>query len=113
MEKILGVLAQHGPFAIIAGGLVYLFALVWKRYNEIFQQQHDALVADTKAKGRLTEALEDVVVSVGVLGQITGTLTERVDGYLAEGKIKQAKEEGRREATNPRFKIPRGEDDES
>ncbi len=113
MDKILGILAQHGPFAVIAGGLVYLFVLVWKRYDEIFQQQHDALVADTKAKGRLTDALEDVAVSVETLGvdigkcqETTNVMVGKIDSYLEERRIEQAKEEGRREVTG-RFELPK------
>jgi len=119
VDKILEILAQHGPFAVIAGGLVYLFVLVWKRYNEIFQQQHDALVEDTKSKSKLTEALEDLAASVEVLGDRasddiggckaqTQEMMKLIHGHLEEQRLEKAKEEGRREVTG-RFKLPEGE----
>jgi hypothetical protein len=100
LQEVLKVLAQHGPFAIISGGLIYLFVIVWKRFNEFFQQQHDALLEDTKTKAKLTEALEDVAASVETLGV-------QVNEYIQDRKMEQAKEEGRREVTG-RFKIPPG-----
>lgn len=118
MAEILKILAQHGPFAVISGGLIYLFVLVWKRFNDMFQQQHDALLEETKSKGKLTEALEDVAASVEALGVQTGTdvaackataseMIKKVDDYINERKLEQAKEEARREVTG-RFKLPVG-----
>jgi hypothetical protein len=118
LKEILVILAKHGPFAVISGGLIYLFVLVWKRFNELFQQQHDALLEDTKAKAKLTEALEDTAASVEALGVQTGTdvaackavsaeMIKKVDDYIHERKLEQAKEEARREVTG-RFKLPPG-----
>lgn len=116
------ILAQHGPFAVIAGGLIYLFVLVWKRFNELFQQQHDALVEDTKSKGKLTQALEDNTAAIEALGDrvsadvgackaMSADMRKVIGKYLNDQQLERAKEEGRREATNPRIRIPGGEND--
>ena len=118
MGKVLELLSQHGPFAVIAGGLVYLFILVWKRYNEVFQRQHDAMVEETKMKAKLTEALEDVASSVGALGVQTGADTQacraqtsemlrKLEAHLRARELELAKEEARREVTG-RSHVPNG-----
>lgn len=120
MQEMLKILAQHGPFAVISGGLIYLFVLVWKRFNELFQQQHDALLEDTKSKAKLTEALEDMAASVETLGVQTGTdvsacrttaseMIKKIDAYIQDRKLEQAKEDARREVTG-RFRLPGGEE---
>lgn len=121
MDKVIQVLSQHGPFAVIAGGLVYLFVLVWKRYNDVFQRQHDAMVEDTKMKGKLTEALEDVASSVEALGTQMGgdvkdcksqnrAVLQKFGEYIRMRELELAREEARREVTD-RIRIPSvGED---
>lgn len=99
---------------------MYLFILVWKRYSEVFQRQHDAMVEDTKAKAKLTEALEDVAASVEALGvqtgadvgackSTTGEMLQKLDRYIRNRELEQAREEARREVTG-RFKLPEGEE---
>lgn len=123
MDKILEILAQNGPFAIMCGILLYLLIRVLNRVNEITKEQLQAQVADTAAKSKLTDALEDVVATVEALGQAASSdiggcknnvneMLSRINSYLEECKLREAKEEGRREATDPRFRIPTGEDHE-
>lgn len=112
MESIIKYLAPHGPFALIAGGLIWLLIILWRRFDDILQRQHDALVEDTKMKGNLTKALEDVVESIETVGCTTNTevlgckqsnidLTKKIESYLDRQRLERAKEAGRREATNP------------
>jgi hypothetical protein len=122
VKEIFQFLSQHGPLAVISGGLVWLFVLVWKRVDELFQQQHDALLEETKAKGKLAEALEDVASSVDALGVQTGddvkdckakaaVMIGKFDAYIQDRRVAQAKEEGRREVTG-RYRIPEEKKDE-
>lgn len=118
MQEVLKILAQHGPFAIISGGLIYLFVLVWKRYSDLFKQQHDALLENTQIKAKLAEALEDVAESVEALGEraredivacrsASQELVRKIEDDIQNRKLEQAKEEARREITG-RFKLPPG-----
>ncbi len=122
MEKMLELLAQHGPFALLSGGLIYLFSLLWKRYHGMYGEQHTLFLENTKTLGRLTDALEDVVVSVQVQGDVaersaaeckaaTQKLLDKLTTHLEECRIEKAREEGRRSVTDPHgVPIPRGEE---
>jgi hypothetical protein len=120
--KLLEILSQHGPFALISGGLLYLFAMLWKRYQESYKEQLQVIVSHTAATNKLTSALEDVVASVQIQGEEFGRsaqdsrammerLLNKVEEHLEECKLEKAREEGRRSITNPHgVPIHRGEE---
>lgn len=120
MDKLLEILAQNGPFAVMCGVLLWLFIRVLKRFDDLTKELLRTQIADTAAKNKLTEALEDVAETVEVLSSrdvsacrsnVDGMI-ERLDKYITHQKIIEAREEGRREATNPRIQIPIGEGDD-
>lgn len=123
MDKLLDILVKNGPFAIMCGILLYLLARVLKRFDELSKDLLQSQIADTAAKSKLTDALEDAVVTVKALEDNAnkdrnscrskvGDMIARFDSYLSERELEKAREEGRREATDPRFKIPLGEGDD-
>lgn len=126
MDPVVALLLKNGVFGIVAGIGFYLYFRERKLNQEYAQTYLNHQVEDTKAKAKLTTALEDVAQTVQALGaqsrnDIAGCKAnvdralDRIDKYIEEQKVKRAREEGRREATNPRMKIPgwTGEDDES
>ena len=120
MEKVIEVLSGQGPYAIISGLMLYLFLYMWKQYQIVFQQQHDTEIDNMKAMGKLTDAMEDVAISVDAVGEKMSNdvgsckkssykMIEKLDMYLHERMIEQARAEERREITG-RIKLPLGEE---
>lgn len=124
MDPIVSILLKQGVVGLLAGLGFYLFIRQLKLTEKLQEQNLDHLVADTAAKTKLTTTLEDLAETVKLLGDrnesgMTGCQTnvndamEHIQGFIDEQRRERAKDEGRREATNPRFRIPKGDSDDT
>jgi len=123
MDPIIDVILRNGVMGLLAGVGFYLFFRQYKITEEIMRQTLQDQVADTAAKAKLTTTLEDLAETIKLIGDQTGSRMTvcqgtvkdsilKLQAYIDEERQIRAKEEGRREATNPRFRIPTGESDD-
>jgi hypothetical protein len=122
MDPVVALLLKNGVFGILAGVGFYLYFHERKINRDNAKEYLQHQVADTAAKTKLTVALEDLAVTVDVLGQnaradISGCkanvddMIKIVRRHLHADELERAKEEGRKEVTG-RFKLPIGENDD-
>jgi type VI protein secretion system component VasK len=118
MDPIVDVLLKNSVLGLLAGVGFYLFFRQLKITEKLQEQNLQQQVADTAAKVKLATAFEDLADTVRVIGDrnATGmnqcqtnvnTRFEKIDGMMDELRQEKAKEEGRREATNPRIRAPK------
>jgi hypothetical protein len=124
MDSIISALLKNGAFGIMAAVFIYLLVKLWKDYRQTTREYVQHQIEDTAAMHKLTSALENVADTVDALearsldefsscrSHVQG-MTTKLDDYITAERLERAKEEGRREATNPRFKLPTGENDGS
>jgi|MudIll2142460700_1097286.scaffolds.fasta_scaffold00003_125 hypothetical protein len=120
MDPIVDLLLKNGVLGLLAGVGFYLFFRQLKITEKLMDQTLQNQVTDTAAKTKLTTALEDLAETIKLIGDQTGNRMTTCQQHVSEAMLKvqafideehkaRAKEEGRREATNPRFRIPTGE----
>lgn len=125
MDPIVDVLLKNGVMGLLAGVGFYLFFRQLRLTEKMQEQNLQQQVSDTAAKVKLTTSVEDLAETVRFIGdQNSAGMTkcqenvngrfEKIGGMMDELRQEKAKEEGRREATNPRMRIPkRGASDDS
>jgi len=125
MDPIVDVLLKNGALGLLAGVGFYLFFRQLRLTEKMQEQNLQQQVADTAAKVKLTTAVEDLATTVRVIGDQNASgmkgcqanvdsRFEKIDDYMTELRKEHAKEEGRREATNPRIRVPKkGASDDS
>ena len=120
MDPIVELILKNGVLGLLAGVGFYLFFRQLKTTEKLTDQILQEQITDVAAKTKLTVALEDLVTTIELIGVQTSArmgvcqqhVTEsmqKVQSFMSEEREARAKEEGRREATNPRFQIPTGE----
>jgi hypothetical protein len=118
MDPIVDVLLKNGVMGLLAGVGFYLFFRQLRLTEKMQEQNLQQQVSDTAAKVKLTTAVEDLAETIRVIGDqnangMKGCQTnvngrfEKIDTYMVELRQELAKEEGRREATNPRIRVPK------
>ena len=122
MDPVVALLLKNGAFGIIGGIGFYLYFRERKINQEYAQTYLNHQVSDTKAKTKLTVALEDLAVTVDTIGKNAQTdiqvcqkhVNEAMNvilTYIEDEKLEKAREEGRKEVTG-RFRVPTGDKDE-
>lgn len=123
MDPLVDILLKHGVLGLLAGVGFYLFFRQLKITEKLMDQTLQNQITDTAAKTKLTTALEDLAETIKLIGDQTSNRMTTCQQHVSEAMLKvqtfideehkaRAKEEGRREATNPRFRIPTGEDND-
>ena len=59
LKSILGVIAQHGPWAVLAFYLVSKMLSATKREQEVIAAYHTAIIENTKVTERLAILIEE------------------------------------------------------
>jgi hypothetical protein len=117
IESFLKILAGYGPVGIISAVFLYLHLRERVTNVEMLNKLVNLLISDTASKVKMADALEDLnemITSLEVDSRsehigcrsTVDTMISTVKNYLEEIRVDRAREEGRREATDPRFKIP-------
>lgn len=118
MDPVVGLLLKNGVFGILAGVGFYLYFKERKINQEYAKTYLEHQVADTAAKIRLTNALEDLATTLEAAESNTKSnldtcrqhnekVLQRFQQYLDDKRLEGAREEGRREVTG-RFRMPEG-----
>jgi ABC-type nickel/cobalt efflux system permease component RcnA len=121
VDPIVELILKNGVLGLLAGVGFYLFFRQLKSTEKLTDQILQEQVADAAAKTKLTLALEDLAETIKLIGDHTSTRMtgcqqhvtdsmQKIQSFMSEAREARAKEEGRREATNPRFRIPTGEE---
>lgn len=121
MDPLVELILKQGVLGILAGVGFYLFIRQLRTTEKLMDSSLQEHIADTAAKTKLTTTLEDLAETIKLIGDQTSTrmttcqnhVTEamhKVHTFMDEERRERAKEEGRREATNPHFRIPNGEE---
>lgn len=113
MDPLVSFFLKEGIIGILAGVGFYLFFMERKEVRRLIQEKEttsktylDAMIADTAAKTRLLGTMDDLTNTVEAFWK-------QADNVWSKEAEARARDEGRREATNPRFRIPiEGDDDD-